>query len=77
MIAGAPAIVGALIGAAAFNSSLAAFLLGVGAGAIAQVIVQIAPSIRDESGRALNPLSVAGLLAGIALMYLTSLLVAV
>ncbi len=76
-IAGAPAIAGALIGAVAFNSSLAAFLLGVGAGAIAQVIVQIAPSIRDESGRALNPLNVGGLLAGIALMYLTGLLVAV
>lgn len=77
MIAGAPAILGAFIGAAAFNSSLAAFLLGVGAGAIAQVITQIVPSIRDPQERALNPLNVAGLLTGIALIYATGLLVAV
>jgi zinc transporter ZupT len=77
VIAGAPAIVGAVIGAVAFDPSLSAFLLGVGAGAIAQVIVQIAPSIRDRSGRALNPLTVCGLIAGIALMYVTGLLVAV
>ena len=47
LIAGAPAVLGAWIGAAAFNSSLAAFLFGFGAGAIVQVIVQLAPSIRD------------------------------
>ncbi|HEU4703487.1 MAG TPA: ZIP family metal transporter, partial [Conexibacter sp.] len=34
LIAGAPAILGAWIGAAAFNASLAAFLFGFGAGAI-------------------------------------------
>jgi zinc transporter ZupT len=77
LIAGAPAIIGAVIGAAAFNSSLAAFLLGAGAGAIAQVILQLVPSIRDADGRALHPLSVAGLLGGLALMYVTGLLVSV
>ncbi len=77
LIAGAPAVLGAVIGAAAFNSSLAAFLLGAGAGAIAQVIQQLLPSIRDDEGRALHPLSVAGLLAGLALMYVTGLLVSV
>ena len=40
---GAPAVLGAWIGASAFNSSVAAFLFGAGAGAIAQVIVQLAP----------------------------------
>ena len=34
---------GAWIGASAFNSSLAAFLLGAGAGAIVQVIQQLTP----------------------------------
>jgi zinc transporter, ZIP family len=77
LVAGAPAILGAVIGASAFSTSVAALLLGVGAGAIAQVIQQIAPSIRDSQGRVLHPLSVAGLLAGIAIMYLTGLLVTV
>ena len=77
LIAGAPAILGAWIGAAAFNPSLAALLFGVGVGAIARVIVQIAPAMRDDEGRILHPLSVAGLLAGIALLYVTGLLVSV
>jgi zinc transporter ZupT len=77
LIAGAPAILGAAVGASAYNSSVAAFLLGAGAGAIAQVIQQIAPAIRDGDGRILNPLSVAGLLAGLLLMYVTGLLVTV
>nr|MBA2764437.1 ZIP family metal transporter [Thermoleophilaceae bacterium] len=75
LIAGAPAILGAFVGAAAFDPSLAAFMFGLGAGAIAQVIVQIAPTVRDASGRLLHPLAVAGLLTGIAIMYLTGLLV--
>jgi zinc transporter ZupT len=75
LLAGAPAILGAWIGAAAFNGSIVAFLLGVGAGAILQVIVQLAPFIRDESDRYLYPKSVAGLTAGIGVLYLTSLLV--
>jgi hypothetical protein len=35
------------------------------------------PTIRDSGGRALNPVSVAGLLAGLALLYVTSLLVSI
>ena len=77
LIAGAPAILGAWIGASAFNSSVAAFLFGLGAGAIVQVIVQLAPSLRDDLGRALHPGAVAGLLAGLALMFTTGLLISV
>jgi zinc transporter, ZIP family len=77
LVAGAPAILGAAIGAAAFDASLAAFLLGAGAGAIVQVIQQILPSIRDGSGRALHPLAVAGMLVGLGLMFVTGLLVSV
>jgi zinc transporter ZupT len=77
LIAGAPAILGAWIGASAFNSSVAAFLFGAGAGAIAQVIVQLAPSLRDDRGRLLHPAATAGLLAGMALMFVTGLLVSV
>ena len=74
-LAGAPAVLGAWIGASAYNPSLAALMFGVGAGAIAQVIVQIAPGIRDGAGRLLHPLAVAGLLTGLGVMYVTGLLV--
>jgi ZIP family zinc transporter len=77
LIAGSPAVLGAWIGAAAFNSSLAAFLFGFGAGAIAQVIVQLAPSLRDGEGRTLHPVAVTGLLTGMALMFATGLLISV
>jgi len=75
LIAGAPAILGAWIGAAAFDPSIGAFLFGVGVGAIARVIVQLTPAMRDRAGRALNPVSVAGVIAGITAMYATGLLV--
>ncbi len=77
LLAGLPAVLGAWIGASAFDTSLAAFMLGLGAGAIARVIVQIAPSVRDSAGRLLHPLAVGGLLAGLVLMYVTGLLISV
>jgi zinc transporter ZupT len=77
LIAGAPAILGAVIGAAAYNQELATFLIGVGVGAIVQVIVQLVPSIRDRQGNALHPLSIAGIVAGAAALYLTGLLVSI
>lgn len=75
VLAGAPAILGTWIGASAFNPSVAALLFGLGAGAIAQVIVQIAPMLRDAAGRLLNPLAAGGMLAGVLLMYATGLLI--
>ena len=77
LVAGAPAVLGAWIGAAAFNSSLAAFLFGFGAGAIVQVIVQLAPTLRDDDGRLLHPAAVSGILVGMATMFATGLLVSV
>lgn len=77
LAAGAPAIIGAWIGAAAFHPSVAALLLGMGVGAIVQVIQQLAPSLRDTAGRALAPLTVAGIVTGAAVMYFTGLLVTV
>jgi zinc transporter, ZIP family len=77
LLAGAPAVLGAWIGASAFNPSLAALMFGIGAGAIAQVIVQIAPAVKDEAGRLLHPLAAGGLLAGLVVMYATGLLVSV
>jgi zinc transporter ZupT len=75
--AGGPTVLGAWIGAAAFTPSLAAFLFGFGAGAIAQVVVQLAPSLRDGAGRMLHPTAVAAILTGMAIMFATGLLVSV
>ena len=76
-IAGAPAILGAVMGASFYNAEVSAFLLGLGVGAIIQVIVQLAPSIRDAGGRLLHPVSVGGIIAGMAVLYVTGLLVSV
>jgi ZIP family zinc transporter len=76
LIAGAPAVLGAWIGASAFHPSVAAFMFGIGAGAIAQVVVQIAPAIRDQ-GKLLNPVAASGLLVGLVVMYATGLMVSV
>jgi zinc transporter ZupT len=78
LLAGAPAVLGAWIGASAFHPSAAGLMFGIGAGAIAQVIVQIAPSIRGgEREPLLSPLAAAGLLTGLVVMYATGLLVSV
>jgi len=77
LVAGAPAVLGAWIGASAFNTSMAAFLFGAGAGAIAQVVVALAPTLRTPGERGLAPRVVGGLLAGLAIMFATGLLVSV
>ncbi|HXV53056.1 MAG TPA: ZIP family metal transporter [Solirubrobacterales bacterium] len=77
VIAGGPAVVGALIGATVSNAEISVFLLGVGVGAIVQVIGQIAPAMRDGSGRALDAATAAAIAAGAVLFYLTGLLVSV
>jgi ZIP family zinc transporter len=75
LLAGAPAIPGAILGATVINGELSAFLLGVGVGAIAQVLVQIAPALRAPSGQKLGPATIGGITAGVLVMYLTGLLV--
>jgi ZIP family zinc transporter len=76
LIAGGPAIVGAFLGATVTSAELATLLLGVGVGAIVQVVVQLTPALRDRAGRILHPVSVGGLCAGMLALYATSLLVA-
>jgi zinc transporter, ZIP family len=77
LLAGGPAILGTWIGASAFNPSVAALLFGMGVGAIAQVIVQLAPTLRDRAGRLLHPVSAGGVAGGMLALYVTSLLVSV
>jgi zinc transporter, ZIP family len=75
ILAGAPAILGAVLGATVSNTELSAVLLGVGVGAILQVIVQIAPGLRGSGTSRLEPGVIGGIAAGAAVMYLTGLLV--
>jgi zinc transporter ZupT len=77
LIAGAPAIGGAVIGASVSNPELSALLLGVGVGAIVQVIVQLAPSLRDTSGRIVDAATAGAMAAGALMLYATGLLVSV
>ena len=77
LIAGAPAILGSWIGASAFDPNLAALMFGLGVGAIARVVVQLAPQVRDRHGRLLHPLAAGGVVAGLAIMYTTGLLISV
>lgn len=75
LIAGAPASLGAVLGATATTPATATLLLGVGIGAIAQVVVQVWPLLRPKGSQALDTVTLAGLGAGILVMYLTGLLV--
>jgi zinc transporter ZupT len=77
LLAGLPAVLGAWVGASAFNPSIAALLFGVGAGAIVQVIHQLLPTVRDDRRRTLHPAAVGAIIGGLALMFLTGLLVSV
>lgn len=77
LLAGAPAVAGTLIGSTVVNTELSAFLLGIGVGAIVQVILQIAPSLRDRASGLIDPATYGGLAAGAVLMYATGLLVVV
>ena len=74
LIAGGPAMVGAVVGARVDNDEVSALLLGLGVGAIVQVIVQVAPRLRSP-GQRLSPGVVAGLAVGVLLMYVTGLAV--
>lgn len=75
-LAGLPAVVGAWVGGFAYSPLLATIFLGVGAGAIWQVIVEVGRLLlRDAERRgesAANWLNVAGLALGLAVMYFTA-----
>jgi zinc transporter ZupT len=72
-LAGAPTILGCWIGAFTFSQVWALLFLGIGAGAIVQVIVAIAG--RRPLAETVSPVNLAGLLAGYLLMYGTGIMV--
>jgi zinc transporter ZupT len=71
VVAGAPTIVGAWLGALAFSPLWAAAMFGIAAGAIAQVVITIGRSVLR---RPLTLPVAAGFVVGMAVMYLTGLL---
>jgi zinc transporter ZupT len=79
ILAGSPAIVGAWLGGFAFSPLLATLFLGIGVGAIFQVIVEVGNLLRRYANQEGTPLvswiNLAGFSVGIGIMYLTALLV--
>jgi hypothetical protein len=79
-LAGLPAVLGVWIGGFIYNNLAAAVFLALGAGAIAQVVYEVGRLIARQSAEdgtpVLSPATFGGLLAGIAVMYATALLVA-
>jgi zinc transporter ZupT len=79
LLAGGPAILGCWIGGVVFDPLWAAVFLAIGTGAIAQVIVEVGRLLVGErSGAAADPWRgevLAGAAVGIAIMYVTALLV--
>lgn len=78
-LAGLPAVVGVWIGGFIYNNLATAVFLALGAGAIAQVVYEVGrlmyrQSVEDETPL-LSPAVFGGLVAGIAIMYATALLV--
>jgi len=81
LIGGAPAILGAWIGGFTYSDLAAAIFLGVGVGAIVQVIVEVGKLLmrhgqREGATFATWPNAI-GFAAGLVIMYATALLVAV
>ncbi|MEK0326913.1 MAG: ZIP family metal transporter, partial [Nitrosopumilus sp.] len=71
MLAGAPTILGTIIGGFAFTPLLATIFLAVAAGAIIQVVYQVGKiSFLRDSGWT-KPLNLAGLVIGLLIMYFT------
>ncbi len=76
-LAGLPTVAGTWIGGFSYSPILATLFLAVGAGAIVQVVIQIAKMLgREEGGGVLAPLNSIGVACGLLVMYGTALLVA-
>jgi zinc transporter ZupT len=79
-VAGAPAIIGTWIGAFVFSPLWTTIFLAIGIGAIVQVVIEVGRLIWRDQQRAGEPAvtwpTFSGFTAGLAIMYLTALLVA-
>jgi zinc transporter ZupT len=76
LIGGGPAIIGAWIGGFTPSPFLAVLFLAIGAGAIFQVIYEIAKLIQKDTAREAMPMTVfSGVLTGMMLLWVTGLLI--
>jgi ZIP family zinc transporter len=78
LLAGGPAVIGLWIGSLAFAPQWSALALAIGAGAILQVIVEVTLLLRGRAGATgswFSPAVIAGLVTGVAVMYVTAALV--
>ncbi|GGX89947.1 metal transporter [Litchfieldella qijiaojingensis] len=80
-LAGLPAVLGTWIGAYAYAPHWSALLLGIGAGAILQVMIEVGDFLRRTSiasgGAMISVASISGFTAGIVIMYATAYFVQV
>jgi ZIP family zinc transporter len=81
LLGGGPAVVGTWIGGFAYSNLLSAVFLAIGVGAILQVVYEVGRLLMRDSARSKAPLvsgtNLGGLTVGIAIMYVTALLVSV
>lgn len=77
LLAGVPALFGVLLGSQAVDPYWAALCFGIGAGAIAQVVIEVTALIarRSGAGSLIRPATLGGFVAGVMVMYTTALLV--
>jgi len=76
LIGGGPAIIGAWIGGFSPSPFLAVLFLAIGAGAIFQVIYEIAKLIQKDTAREAMPMTVfSGVLTGMMLLWVTGLFI--
>jgi zinc transporter, ZIP family len=80
-IAGLPAVLGTWIGGFVYSNIAATIFLGIGTGAIVQVIIEVGKLLlrhgQRENQSAATWTNIIGFTAGLAIMYATALLVAV
>ena len=79
LLAGAPAVFGLWLGSLSYGPQWTALALGIGVGAILQVMVEVTAYLLRQQGEArnawLSPSILAGFLAGIGFMYITAAVV--
>ena len=81
LVAGLPAVFGMWLGSLSYGTQWSALALGIGAGAILQVIVEVTSYFLRRAGREekswLSPPVLAGFLTGLAFMYATAAVIKV
>jgi len=76
-LAGLPAIAGVFLGASVVSPFWTALCFGVGAGAIAQVVIEVTGLLAGRAGKGelVSAHNLGGVVAGLAVMYATALLI--